>query len=355
LRDGALVIFPTETVYGLAASAANPEAMRRLRQVKGTTDRRPFTVHLGYRRDAARYVSSPSPVLRRLARKGWPGPLTLIAEQADPQQAEIAGTLPASQLEEIYYEGTVGLRCPDHSAAQRLLSEAGVPIVASSANLTGERPPTDLESALRDLDGRVDYAIDGQRTRFNAASTVVEVRGNDWVIRRPGALDERAIRKLVRSTVLMVCTGNSCRSPIAEYLFRHLLTVQLGCSPQDLTRTGYEVCSAGTAAFPGGPASAGSVEELSRRGIDASGHCSQPLTAELVQRADRIYVMSPEHRAQVIDLVPGASDRVELLDPEGPIVDPVGGGPEQYRTAAAHIERAVGARVKEFVDEDRNW
>ena len=94
LRAGALVVFPTETVYGLAASAEQPRALERLRGIKQAADSRPFTVHIGRRSDAQRYVSSPSPLLRRLARKGWPGPLTLVAEEPKPEQTEVGRACP---------------------------------------------------------------------------------------------------------------------------------------------------------------------------------------------------------------------------------------------------------------------
>jgi protein-tyrosine phosphatase len=142
---------------------------------------------------------------------------------------------------------------------------------------------------------------------------------------------------------------------MAEYLFRHKLAKRLECTLEELAVAGYEVWSAGTYALMGGEASAGAQAEMSQRGIGVGGHRTQPLTVELIQQAERIWVMSSEHRSAVLDLAPGAAGRVELLDPDGPVADPMGAGADEYRRCAAHIERMVEARLEEFLNEDRNW
>lgn len=355
LRAGELVIFPTETVYGLGAAATHGEATRRLRELKGLNAAQGLTVHIAEPRDVLRFVPGIGALGRRLARRAWPGALTLAFEDVSPADAAVASEVDADALARIYVGNCVQLRCPDHEIARELIRRTPAPLLASSANRPSQPPPVNVSAALSNVGDVAAYAVDGGESRLRAASTIVSIRGNAWGIRRPGILDDRTIRRLVRSEILMVCTGNTCRSPMAAYLFRKHLAERLGLEYDQLEQAGYGVRSAGTSAIRGGQIAAGSREELANRGVDASDHRTQPLTLELIQQAERIYCMSPEHRLAVIDFAAGAAGKTELLDPDGTIEDPIGSGPEAYASAAAQIERAVVRRVEEFVHDDRDW
>jgi len=231
--------------------------------------------------------------------------------------------------------------------AADLLVEARVPVVAASANAGGEAAPVDADEALEGLDGQVDLVLDAGRTRYAKASTIVRVDQAGYTILREGVLDPRTIRRLAQVTFLVVCSGNTCRSPMAEGLLRKLLAEKLGCKEPELAARGYFVESAGTSAYRGGPPSPAAVKALEAWGIDISGHQSQPLTIELINRADYILAMTAGHATIVGAMAANAADRVRMLDDED-IDDPIGSDDAVYRQCAARIEKALRNRLKEI-------
>jgi L-threonylcarbamoyladenylate synthase len=347
LASGGLVVFPTETVYGLGANAADPAAIARLRDVKQRSDDKPFTVHIGSRTAVERFVPDLAGLGRRLTQKAWPGPLTLIFHVSRIEAAPIVQEVTVPRAATMYHNGTIGIRCPDDQVASELLNEARIPVVAASANPAGAPAPVDAEEALRTLEGKVDLILDAGRTRYARPSTIVRVDEAGYSIVREGVLDERTIRRLTQVRFLVVCSGNTCRSAMAEGLLRHLLAEKLGCSQTELSDRGYFVESAGTGALPGAPPSPGAVKAMSARGIDISAHRSQPLTNDLIQRADYIFAMTGNHAKMVVAQVNGASERTHAIDEED-IEDPIGGDDTVYVNCAERIAKALTNRLKEI-------
>lgn len=347
LAAGKLVVFPTETVYGVGASAARADAIDALSRLKERQADKPFTLHLANPAEAETYAGPMPTVAHRLAQKAWPGPLTLVVPDRRPTSGEPAGIVEDA----IYYRGTVGLRCPDHGVATAILAAAGVPVVASSANRRGAEPPRTASDALAHFRGQVPLAIDAGPAAYPAPSTVVAVHeDNAFDVLREGALTAHRVKRLARTSILFVCTGNMCRSPMAAGLAKHILADTLGTAPKELPNRGIDVLSAGTAAAGGSGPSDNAVRAAADLGVDIRSHRSRPISVDVLRAADYIYVMTRGHRDVVVRLAPEAAPRVALVDPSGrDIEDPIGGDLAVYRACAARLKEALAARLREVV------
>ncbi|HHW13844.1 MAG TPA: threonylcarbamoyl-AMP synthase [Firmicutes bacterium] len=177
LRQGGLVAFPTETVYGLGADALNPRAVRRIFAAKGRPADNPLIVHVAEREMLQGLVSGIPAVGRALMDRFWPGPLTLVLPKGERVPDEVTAGLPS-----------VGIRMPDHDVALGLIAAAGVPVAAPSANRSGRPSPTTAAHVWEDLQGRVEIILDGGPTGVGVESTVVDVTGSVPVLLRPGGL-----------------------------------------------------------------------------------------------------------------------------------------------------------------------
>ncbi|WP_052669650.1 L-threonylcarbamoyladenylate synthase [Nitriliruptor alkaliphilus] len=177
LRAGRLVAFPTETVYGLGADAADADAVARTFTAKGRPADNPLIVHVGGLGDLDGVVHEVTPLAVRLADRFWPGPLTLVlAAHPNLPRVTTAGL------------DSVAVRVPDHPVARRLLASAGVPVAAPSANRSGRPSPTSAAHVLADLAGRIDAVVDGGPCTVGVESTVVDARGEVPLILREGSV-----------------------------------------------------------------------------------------------------------------------------------------------------------------------
>jgi protein-tyrosine phosphatase len=255
---------------------------------------------------------------------------------------------PESAAAAMYYDGAVGLRCPDDPVAFEILRSVGAPVVAASANRGGEPPARSGSEAMAALGGAVDLLIDTGETKYAKASTIVRVEGDRYEIVREGVYDHGIVDRLAAVHLLFVCSGNTCRSPMAAGLARMLLAERLGCTVDELAERRIFVDSAGTSGGMGAAAEQ-AVSVMAARGVDLSSHFSRALNADMVRQADYIFVMTRAHRDAVVRLVPAAADRVALLLGEEDLADPLGGGCEEYERCAAAIEKALRVRLQEVV------
>ena len=191
LRNGELVVYPTETVYGIAADPFSPEALKRLFAVKGREAMKAVAMIAADADAAFSLAREVPPIAHRLADCFWPGPLTLVMPARSDIAAELVGT-----------GGGVGVRVSPHPTARALAAGFGKPITATSANLAGESPAKTLAEAHRALGGKVKVYLEGGTLGASAPSTVVEVIDGEWRIIREGAVSGRQIAAALAEEVL---------------------------------------------------------------------------------------------------------------------------------------------------------
>ena len=177
LASGKAVIFPTETVYGLGANALDEEAAAKIYQAKGRPSDNPLLVHIADKEDVYDLVENIDNRAKLLMDRFWPGPLTIVFKKKDIIPDRTSGGL-----------DTVAIRMPSDQVARDLIRQAGVPIAAPSANISGRPSPTKPEHIIRDMDGRVDGILVGGSCNYGVESTIVDLSGDVAMVLRPGSI-----------------------------------------------------------------------------------------------------------------------------------------------------------------------
>ncbi|MBE5922834.1 MAG: threonylcarbamoyl-AMP synthase [Lachnospiraceae bacterium] len=190
LKSGGLVAFPTETVYGLGADGLNPEASKKIYAAKGRPSDNPLIVHIA-EVDALEKLAYPNDMAYTLAQAFWPGPLTMVLPKKDIVPKETTGGL-----------DTVAIRMPSHPAALSLIRQSGVYVAAPSANISGRPSPTKASHVIEDMDGRIDYIIDGGDVGIGIESTIVDLTSDIPTILRPGYITKKMLEDMVGEVMI---------------------------------------------------------------------------------------------------------------------------------------------------------
>lgn len=324
ILGGGIAAVPTETVYGLAVSCGNKSSIDRLAGIKKRPAGQPFTLVVDDIEKAIERFMIMPPFVYRLMEKFWPGPLTIV-----------------------YYsfsEEKTGIRVPSHVVIREILKGLRTGVYLPSANISGGKDALSAEEVESVFNGKIDLIVDAGKALYGKPSTVIDLTLHPFKILREGVISEKEIVDVfIRKRILFVCTGNSCRSPMAHFLLEKYLA-----QAKPYLKGILEVISRGIATPPGLKITQNTVDILKEKeNIDMGSFRPKRLDRRTVLSSDLIFTMEDAQTNYILRLEPTVEGRIFGLKKflphklENDIPDPIGQEYEFYERVYAIIKKAI--------------
>ena len=344
LSEGGIIVYPTNTLYGLGVNAFNPKALERLFVIKQRTIDQPISLMVASIEQLIQLFARVDDRQKRVLSKLFPGKFTVILESKFKENLAYFASGPK--------RNKVGFRVADLPFNKKLLIKFGNPISSTSANISGKSNASNVQEIIAQFGDRLDLILDAGPAPDLAGSTIIEMTKKPFLILREGAVKKEEVEKLIapekvrkrkeKFTITFICSGNICRSPIAAGIlkemiaktkFRNLVTIQ----------------SAGTLSLTTGPAHPNAVSVARFLGTDISAHQARPVSEQIMKDSDLIIAMAlnhlqylkthfPEHAHKVV-LLKSWKRKTGIANPSIP--DPIGHDLNFFEQVAVEIKNEL--------------